>query len=160
MTYVRDLQATTKLKTAVLNCGTPSSSAVGGVFSLSGTSTPNATISSNQLVLASGYHFYVEASILVRNASRNGAVTWGFHDQSSYIGQEGFMNLATSLGANARISRRVARALIINSGSNQTIDVRIKSLTGTNWTFTITATGISTFNYVGYPSLRIWEVKA
>jgi hypothetical protein len=160
MTYVRDLQVVAGLKPAVINCSTPSSSAVGGVFSLSGSPTPNSSISSNQLILSAGYHFYLEASILVRNASLDGAVTWGFHDQTSYVGQEGFMNLATSLGADARISRRVARALIINSGSDQTIDVRIKSLSGTNWTFAITATGISTFSYVGYPSLRIWEVQA
>ena len=160
MTYVRELQNVTQLKAAVINCKTPSSSTAGGVFSLSGTATPNASITSNQLVLSSGYHYYLEASILVRNSSMNGAVTWMFHDQTDYIGQEGFMSLATSFGHATRIGRRVARALVINSGSSQTVDLRIKSVSGTNWNFTITATGISTFGYVGYPSLRIWELAA
>ena len=160
MTYVRDVQRSTEIETAIINCKTPSSSAVNGVFSLSGTTTSNCSISSNSLVLNAGYHFYLEASILVQNSSRNGAITWSFYDGSSYIGQEGFMNFATSFGSVARISRNVARALILDSGSSQTVDCRIKSLTGTNWNMTITATGISTFNYVGYPSLRIWELKA
>jgi len=160
MTYVRDVQRATQIESAIISCKTPSSAAVNGVFSLSGTTTSNSSISSNSLVLSAGYHYYLEASILVQNSSRDGAVTWGFYDGTSYVGQEGFMNFATSYGAVARISRNVARALILNSGSSQTVDCRIKSLTGTNWNMTITSTGISTFNYVGYPSLRIWELKA
>ena len=160
MTYIRNIQHVTELETAVIHCKTPTSTAVNGVFTLSGTPTSNSSISSNSLTLSAGYHFYLEASILAQNSSRNGAIEWGFYDGSSYVGQEGFLNFATSFGNVPRVSRKVARALIINTGSDQTVDCRIKSLSGSNWNLTITATGISTFNYVGYPSLRIWELKA
>jgi len=160
MTYVASIQQITEIQSSVINCQTPSSVAVNGVFSLSGTPTPNSSISSNSLVLSAGHHFYLEASVLVQNSGTNGALEWSFHDGSSFIGQEGFMNFATSFGGVSRVSRRVARALITDTGSDQTVDCRIKSLSGSGWNMTVTATGISTFNYVGYPSLRIWEVKA
>ena len=157
MTFVREVQHSTDLESAIINCKSPTV-AVDGVFQLSGTPTSNSSISSNSLVLSAGFHFYLEASILAQNTTRDGAITWGFHDGSSYIGQEGFMNFSSSFGSVARVSRRVARTLIINSGSSQTLEVRIKSLTGTTWNLTTTSTGISSFNYVGYPSIRIWEL--
>ena len=162
MTYSRSIEYVTDIESAIINCKTPSSTSAGGVFSLSGTATSNASISSNQLVLAADYHYYLESSILCRNSSFNGQVEWSFYDvnASSYIGQTGFYNIAVSLGNDPRVGRRCARALILNSGSNRTVDCRIKAISGTNWNFTVTASGLSGFNFVGYPSLRIWELPA
>ena len=162
MTYFRPVEYLSNLETAIINCKTPSSTSVGGVFSLSGTPTTNATISSDQLVLSAGYHYYLEASILVQNSAYSGQIEWSFYDDgaSAYIGQTGFMNIATSFGSATRIGRRCCRALILNSGSDQTIDCRIKTISGSSWNLTITTSGISTFGYVGYPSLRMWELPA
>tara|TARA_Y100001973_G_C5198830_1_gene336184 strand:- start:1562 stop:2050 length:489 start_codon:yes stop_codon:yes gene_type:complete len=162
MTYFAPAEYLSDIETAVINCKTPSSTSAGGIFSLSGTPTTNATISSDQLVLSSGYHYYLEASILVQNTAYSGQIEWAFYDvnNSVYIGQTGFMNLTSSFGNATRIGRRCCRALILNTGSSQTIDCRIKTINGSNWNLTITASGISTFTYVGYPSLRIWELPA
>tara|TARA_Y100001973_G_C5128456_1_gene296441 strand:- start:232 stop:720 length:489 start_codon:yes stop_codon:yes gene_type:complete len=162
MTYFRPVEYISNIETAIINCKTPSATSAGGVFTLSGTPTANASISSNQLTLSAGYHYYLEASILVQNSAYNGQIEWSFYDNdtSDYIGQTGFMNLATSTGNATRIGRRCCRALILNSGSDQTIDCRIKAISGSSWNLTITTNGISTFGYVGYPSLRIWELPA
>jgi len=160
MTYIRDIQFKTSLESSEIKLSTPSSTSINGVFSLSGTPSSNSTISGSTLVLSAGYHFYIEGSILVQNSATNGTIEWGFYDQSAYVGQTGFMNLNGDFGTNARVGRRCCRALILNTGSDQTIDCRIKSISGSSWNMTITANGISSFNYVGYPSLRIIELPA
>jgi len=160
VTYIRDVQFKTNLESAEIKLSTPSSTSTNGIFSLSGATTSNSSISGSTLVLSAGYHFYIEGSILVQNSGINGSIEWGFYDQSAYVGQTAFMNFAGDLGANVRIGRRCCRALILNTGSDQTIDCRIKAISGTNWNMTITAAGLSTFTYVGYPSLRIIELPA
>lgn len=152
----------TPIKADVIKAGTPTSAAVNGRFSLSGTVNGSASIISDRLRLSTGSSYYLEGSVLVQQTAKNGVIIWQWYDNTSstYIGSEGFMNLATSFGANARISRRVACALVLDSDISTSMDVelRIKSLTGSTWNLTITATGISTFNYVGYPSARILEI--
>jgi hypothetical protein len=160
MTYIREHVHKTNLEAAEIKLSTPSSLNVNGVFSLIGSTTSNSTISGSSLVLSAGYHFILEGSVLVRNYSVNGLIEWGFYNQSAYIGQTGFMNFVNGFGGNVRIGRRVARALITNTGSDQTIDCRIKTRTGSGWIMEITADGIQTFSYVGYPSLRIIELPA
>lgn len=70
------------------------------------------------------------------------------------------MNFVTSIGANARISRRVASAFILDSdiSTSASYELRIKTLTGTGWDMTITSAGIDTQDYVGYPTARILEL--
>ena len=163
MSYVPDILSSTSIEASILKAGTPASAAVNGRFSLSGTVNGQASISSDRLTLPTGRSYYLEGSILVQNSNRNGAITWQWYDNtnSQYLGAEGFMNLATSYGAVTRTSRRVASALILSSDLTSSIDVelRIKALTGTGWNLTITASGISTFDYVGYPSVRLLEVR-
>lgn len=146
----------------VIKAGTPTSTAVNGRFSLSGTINGSASIVSDRLRLSTGSSYYLEGSILVRQTARNGAITWQWYDNtnSTYIGSEGFMNLNLSFGATNRVSRRVSCAFVLDSDISTSVDVelRIKSLTGGTWDLTITASGISTFNYVGYPSARILEI--
>ena len=146
----------------VIKAGTPTSAAVNGRFSLSGTINGSASIVSDRLRLPTGSSYYLEGSILVRDITKSGAITWQWYDNTNgvYIGSEGFMNLVTSFGHTNRISRRVACALVLDSDIITSVDVelRIKTLTGTSWDLTITASGISTFDYVGYPSARILEI--
>lgn len=162
MSYNPLIVSTTPIKADIIKAGTPTSSAANGRFSLSGTINGSASIVSDRLRLSTGSSYYLEGSVLVQQTARDGAITWQWYDNtnSTYIGSEGFMNLATSFGAVARVSRRVACALVLDSDISTSIDVelRIKSLTGSAWNLTITATGISTFNYVGYPSARILEI--
>ena len=163
MSYLPSISSEASITASIIKAGTPTSVAVGGRFSLSGTVNGSASISSDRITLSPTSSYYLEGSILVQNtSSAKGAITWQFYDNTNsvYLGAEGYMNLASSFGATTRISRRVASALILSSDMSAPIDVelRIKTLTGTSWNLTITATGISTFNYVGYPSVRILEL--
>ena len=162
MSYNPLIVSTTPIKADIIKAGTPTSSAANGRFSLSGTINGSASIVSDRLRLSTGSSYYLEGSVLVQQTARDGAITWQWYDNtnSTYIGSEGFMNLATSFGAVARVSRRVACALVLDSDISTSIDVelRIKILTGSTWNLTITAAGISTFDYVGYPSARILEI--
>jgi hypothetical protein len=146
----------------VIKAGTPTSAAVNGRFSLSGTINGSASIVSDRLRLPTGSSYYLEGSVLIQQTALNGAITWQWYDNtnSTYIGSEGFMNLATSFGSVGRISRRVACALVLDSDITSSVDVelRIKSLTGTSWNLTITSSGIGAFDFVGYPSARILEI--
>lgn len=163
MSYVPDVRSATDIKASILKAGTPTSAAINGRFRLSGTINGQASISSDRITLPTGRSYYLEGSILVQNSSRNGAITWMWYDNtnSQYLGTEGFINLATSFGAVTRTSRRVASALILSSELTSSIDVelKIRALTGSGWNMTVTASGISTFNYVGYPSVRLLEVR-
>lgn len=164
MSYLPTIVESTGTYASIIKADTPTSAAVGGRFTLSGSINGSASITSNRLTLPTGSSYYLEGSILVQNSSTNGAITWQWYDNtnSAYIGSEGFMNFATSFGAVARTSRRVSCALVLDSDITSSIDVelRIKALTGSGWNMTITASGISTFNYVGYPSIRILELPS
>jgi len=164
MSYLPSIVESTGTYASIIKADTPTSAAVGGRFTLSGSINGSASITSNRLTLPTGSSYYLEGSILVQNSSTNGAITWQWYDNtnSAYIGSEGFMNFATSFGAVARTSRRVSCALVLDSDITSSIDVelRIKALTGSGWNMTITTSGISTFDYVGYPSIRILELPS
>lgn len=163
MSYAPDILSTTGMETSILKAGTPTSAAVNGRFSLSGTVNGQAFIFSNRLTLPTGRSYYLEGSILVQNSPKDGHIIWQWYDNtnSQYLGAEGYMNLATSFGATTRVSRRVASALVLSSDLSTSIDVelRIKALTGTTWNLTIDSTGINGLSYVGYPSVRLLEVR-
>lgn len=159
MTYSPRKQAYSTLEASIVKVGTASPASVGSRFTLSGSQTNQFTIVDGRLRLAQGYSYYIEASPLVQNGARNGAVTfqWYDHTNSQLIGASGFMNFNPNLGASARIGRRVATALITSSEVSTGIDVelRITGLTGSSWSFTIDSGGISGFTFPGYPSARI-----
>ena len=163
MSYVPDVTSVSDIKTSILKAGTPTSTSIGARFSLSGTVNGQASIVSDRLRLPPGRSYYLEGSILVQNSSRNGAITWMWYNNTTgqYWGTEGFMNLSTSFGAVTRTSRRVATGLVLSSELTSTMDfeLRIRNLSGSNWNLTITSAGISSFNYVGYPSIRLLELK-
>lgn len=163
MSYLPTLDLGTHLKASILTAGTPNVAAVGGRFTLSGTVNGSFSIVSNRLRLVSGSSYYLEGSLLVQNASTNGAITWQWYNNtsSSYVGAEGFMNFAGgSFGGVARVARRVASALVLDSDISTSADyeLRIKSMTGTNWNLTVTATGMGGYSVIGYPSTRVLEL--
>ena len=162
MSYLPSTEQHTNISTSIIKAGTPTSAAVNGRFSLSGTINGSASISLDRLTLPSGSSYYLEGSILSNNDAKNGAIIWQWYDHTNgaYIGSEGFINYATSFGAVARVSRRVACALVLDSDivSSINVELRIKSLTGTNWNLTIQTSGIDGKDYVGYPSARILEL--
>lgn len=160
MSYFPAVDKTTPIIADVIKAGTPTSASVNGRFGLSGTITGSSSISNNQLLLPSGSSYSLEGSVLVRCADANGAIEWQWYDvtNAQYIGGSGFMNLATSFGSVARVSRRVAHAFVPSSEAGITVELRIKSLTGSGWNLTIDASGIGGFNYVGYPSARVLEL--
>lgn len=162
MSYLPTIDLGTRLQASILTAGTPNFVAVGGRFSISGTVNGSFSIVSNRLRLTSGSSYFLEGSILVACGGNNGAVTWQWYNNttSSYVGAEGFMNFATSFGAVARISRRVASALVLDSDISTSADyeLRIKALTGTSWNMAVTATGLGPYGVVGYPSTRVLEL--
>lgn len=163
MSYLPTIEQHTNIDTSIITAGTPTSVAVNGRFSLSGTVNGSASITSNRLTLPTGSSYYLEGSILSNNDDKNGAITWQWYDNTNntYIGSEGFINYATSFGAVARVARRVACAFILDSditASSIDVELRIKSLSGTSWNLTIQTAGIDGKDYVGYPSIRILEL--
>ena len=162
MSFIPTRDLSTRIKSSIIKAGTPSYASVGGRFSLSGSINGSSSIVSDRLRLLSGSSYYLEGSVLVRNNSRDGAITFQWYNttSSSYIGSEGFMNFDNSFGSTARVSRRVACALVLDAdiSSSADIELRIKSRTGSTWSMTITSNGIDTFNYVGYPTARLLEL--
>jgi hypothetical protein len=163
MTYSPIVQDRSSLRSAIVKVGTPDSVAVNGKFMLSGTAPSYFSIVSGRLRLQQGRSYYLEASPLVQNASRNGAVVFQWYDSTNSValGSTAEINLATSFAAVARVGRRAACALVTSSdvGTGIDVELRIMSLSGSGWNMTITTGGISTFDYVGYPSARILELS-
>jgi hypothetical protein len=125
----------------------------------------SATTGGTQITLNSGSSYYLEASIQPRNSSRNGEMTAQFYNvtSSQYIGREVYFNFATSYAYVGRVGRKVASALILDSdiSTSMVIDLRRTSQTGSNWSYSITTdVGIDGFNYVGYPSIRVWQLPS
>ena len=162
MSFVPTRDLSTRIEASLIKAGTPNTPSAGGRFSLSGSISGSSSIVSDRLRLSSGSSYYLEGSVLVRNNARDGAIVFQWYNTatSSYIGSEGFMNFNGGFGSVARVSRRVACALVLDAdiSSSADIELRIKSLTGTTWTMTVTSSGIDTFTYVGYPTVRILEL--
>ena len=160
--YPIDTRARTTLIPSVLKAGTTTGVSVGDRWSISGTVNGSASIVDNRLNLVSGSSYYLEGSVLVRNTSANGLLVWQWYNasNSSWVGSEGYMNLQTSYAATARVSRRVASAFIPDSSISTflNLELRIKTITGSNWSFTVDAGGISGYTFVGYPSIRLLEL--
>lgn len=128
--------------------------------------TYNTDISTSgaSITLYSGSSYYIEAGIQARCVSGDGAITWQIYDASSsqYIGQEAHMNLDTSYGSVGRVGRKVCTALVLDSDISTSMEIRVrrKSLTGTSWGYTITQNvGFANIAYVGYPSIRVWQLE-
>jgi hypothetical protein len=163
MSYLPSVSGDTNIKASVLKAGSPTSVSVGGRWTISGTVNGQASLSSNRIILKPGRSYYLEGSVLVENTNKNGDIVWQWYDNTNgvYLGAEGYMNFATSFGAVTRVGRRVASVLVLHSDltANIELELRIKSLSGSNWDMSINSVGIGSKNYAGYPSIRLLEIK-
>lgn len=123
------------------------------------------TTGNNYFTLYSGSSYYIEASVHPRNVSRNGAMSWQLRDATNgvYVGADAYMNFASSYASVGRVGRRVCTALILDSDITTSMDIEIvrTAQSGSGWSYSIaTNVGIDNFNYVGYPSVRVWQLPS
>lgn len=164
MTYIREIQRTTEASASLIHCGTPTSAAVGGRFSLSGdTLSTGVTISNNRFTLATEASYLLEASPLFAQTNINGTITYRFYNvtSSQYVGSETTYEFKPAGTASPlRTQRLCAHAFIPSSSISSAIEleVRIVSLTGSGWDMTVTATGCFGYDICGYPTMRILKI--
>lgn len=142
-------------------------------YSLSGSSwlldTPTTfntdiSVSGSTITLYSGSSYYIEAAVAARCAGGSGTMTWQLYDAtaSSLIGQDAYFSIG-NWGDRARVGRKVAKSLILDSEINVSKDVQVQrtSLTGSSWQYNVTiGVGLNSTNYIGYPSVRIWQLPS
>jgi hypothetical protein len=159
MTYWPITQHRANLRSSIVKVSTPNSATAGGRFMLVGATTSDYSIVDGRLRLLAGRSYYIEGSPLVQCAGRNGAISFQWYDVTNGqpIGTDAELNFNGSFASTARVGRRCANVLLTSSdvGGGVDVELRILSISGSSWNVTITSTGISTFNYVGYPSARI-----
>ena len=123
------------------------------------------TTGDNYFTLYSGSSYYIEASVYARNGHINGAMSWQFRDatSSTYIGADAYMNFATSYASVGRVGRRVCAALVLDSDITTSMDIEIvrTAESGSSWQYNLTIdVGLLNYNYIGYPSVRIWQLPS
>lgn len=115
-------------------------------------------------VVYSGSSWYLEFSPGVRCNGKNGIAEIQLFNvtASAWIGQSAYMCLDASMGSSARQGRRVARALILDSdiSTSATIQLRIRSISGTSWSMSQDLTGLAGFDFTGAASARIVELPS
>lgn len=127
----------TNVASDILKCNTGAVS-VGMVIGTSVSPTMTGlSLSSNKLVITSGYSWLVECGLTVYSNTTNGSYTAQFFNEttSAYIGHEALCGrVSTGLRGYLRQTRKVSRALILASdfGANSTMTVyaRVTSETG------------------------------
>lgn len=124
------------------------------------------TTGNNYFTLYSGSSYYLEASVVVVNTGRNGAFTWQFRDKTNAvnIGSDAQLNMNGSYASVNRVGRKVCSALILDSEISTSMDIEVirTAQTGTGWVYLVDTTNhsINGWNYVGYPSVRIWQLPS
>lgn len=127
------------------------------------TFTTNITATSNSITLYSGSSYYIEAYVQADNGVGNprGTCYYQLYDatSSTYIGNEAGEDLTSSTGAALRQGRKCAAALILDSdiSTSMTVELRIKTLTGSGWNFNVYS-WLPVAPYPGFPSLRVWQL--
>ena len=115
-------------------------------------------------ILASGSSWYLEASPGVRCNGKNGIAEIQFYNvtASSWVGQSAYMCVNASMGSSARQGRRVARVLVLDSEitTTATLQLRIKSISGTSWTMFQSGTGLSGLTFTGAACARVVELPS
>ena len=164
MSYFHNLNTKTEIIASLIKLGTPTATAVGGRFTLSGYVNGSVSVVSNRLRLVAGSSYYIEASPLIQQTNANGTIVFGVYDSgtSTYLHSCSFTFGPTVTRNTAQISRTCTSALILDADISTSMDVeiRIETLTGTGWNMTIQADGIAGYNFVGYPSLRLLELPS
>lgn len=162
MSYFYNVNTKTEIIASLIKLDTPTATAVGGRFGLSGTVNGSASIVSNRLRLVAGSSYYIEASAIMYNPNASGAIVYGVYDQTNSVYLHECTSALDPTTSNPNCQRYCTSALILDSDIATTMDVeiRIKSIVGSGWDLTVTANGIGTFNFVGYPSLRLLELPS
>lgn len=125
------------------------------------------TDNSDTITLYSGSSYYLEGT--VQAVMPYGRIWYQFYDSTNAtsIGQEVYTTMWNSPAVDPRISRKVARALVLDSDiSGASLDVKLKInqieqraeyTTQTNWTLSASGYFNTTF---GTPSVRIWQLPS
>lgn len=128
------------------------------------------TAGTTSITLYSGSSYYLEGAPQADNTNSGvrGDVSWQFYDvtNSQWIGSDAYIYTAGNSGASARQGRKACTALILDSdiSTSMVIELRIKTITGTNWNFVITGPDFgmpsSVYGHTGYPSIRVWQLPS
>lgn len=128
------------------------------------------TAGTTSLTLHSGSSYYLEGSPQGDNTNSGvrGDISWQFYDttNSQWIGSDAYVYTAGASGAAARQGRKACTALVLDSDISTTIvvELRIKTITGTAWDFTVTGPDFglpsSVYGHTGYPSIRVWQLPS
>lgn len=119
------------------------------------------------ITLYTGSSYYLEGAPQADNAGGNGNISWQWYDvtNAQWIGSDAFDYTAGAGGASTRQCRKACTALVLDSditGASIVVQLRIKSIAGTGWTFTISTPTLglpsSVYGHTGYPSARIWQL--
>lgn len=119
----------------------------------------NITVNASSITLYAGSSYYLECSVFAWNPNRDGAITWQLHDGTQYIGQEAYHGFGQNSSRIYRLTRKVARALILSSDISGSLDIslRRKAYTGTGWSFSFTGSPLGVAQ-TGYPSITIMQL--
>ena len=162
MSYFYNVNTKTEIIASLIKLDTPTATAAGGRFSLSGTVNGSASIVSNRLRLVAGSSYYIEASAIMYNPNASGAIVYGVYDQTNSVYLHECNSALDPTLSNLKCQRYCTSALILDSDISTAMDVeiRIQSIAGSGWDLTVTANGIGPYNFVGYPSLRLLELPS
>lgn len=140
---------------------------VGSNFEYVAPSPLNTGITFTSLInftLTSGSSWYLEASPGVRCNGKNGIaeIQWFNVNTSQWVGQSAYMCVNASVGSSARQGRKVARALILDSEitTSVTLRLRVKSISGTSWSMSQSATGLASIAFAGAACVRVVELPS
>jgi hypothetical protein len=139
----------------------------GGIWLIDTPSSYNTDISVNggtgTITLYSGSSYYIEAAVTGRCDSASASLSWQLYNSQSaqLIGQDAYFSLK-DWADRPRIGRKVAKALILDSdiSTSTTVQVKLTASSGV-WIFGVNlGVGIQGQNYMGYPSVRIWQLPS
>ena len=137
----------------------------GGIWLLDTPSSYNTDISvhSGTITLYSGSSYYIEAAVTGKNTNTGAYLNWQLYDSQSaqLIGQDAYFSL-NDWADRPRIGRKVAKALILDSDISTSTTVQVKvTASSSGWVFGVNlGVGIQRQNYMGYPSVRIWQLPS
>lgn len=116
-------------------------------------------VNSTTFSVQQGSSYYLEASVSATNLGADGLIRWQFYSQTdaALIGSQAEMNFVGGLGEVARVGRRVASALVLDSDISTSKDIRVQVFySGTNWKWT----EYKTLAHIGYPTIRIIQLPS
>jgi hypothetical protein len=164
MTYVISTPATA-LQCDIITPTGVTSSTVNANFYLSATDlNTSISVSAQYITLNPRLNYYMEFAPQMRCGNGTGTIEFGIYRDStaSYIGQKAEYAISSSgIGSANRVGRKVARAMLLAADMSSAEDIyfKISSITGSGWNFTISGdVGLSGLDWIGYPTIRVWQL--